>query len=138
MSGIPLGATLHGYDTAAVSESTANPGGGQSFVQQQFAEDADINVIARRFGLTPDMPSGPPGGMYGDFTDIQDYQDALQRIRRANDGFMTLPADVRERFGNDPGQLIDFAQRSSEEDFNRAFERPAEPPPVVVPPVADQ
>lgn len=107
---IPLKASLRSYSSREVSDETALRSGGQvSLVQQHFRDEVDINTIVRRFGLTAELPAGVAGGVFGDFTDIQDYDDAMARIRRADEGFMKLPPDVRERFDNDPAKLIVFA-----------------------------
>lgn len=114
---IPLKASLRSYDSAVVSIATGIETGSVSLVQQHYKEEVDVNTIVRRFGLTAAMPSGAAGGMYGDFTGITDYDDAVARIERANAGFMSLPAEVRERFGNDPSRLISLAQTGSEAEF---------------------
>lgn len=93
--------------------------GRQTIVQQHFKEEVNINTIMRRFGVTGQMPEFLPQGMYGDFTGIEDYDDAVSRIERANDAFMALPAEVRERFDNDPSQLIRAASISSEDEFGK-------------------
>jgi phage internal scaffolding protein len=45
---------------------------------------------------------------YGDFTMINEYQEALNTVIRSQDAFDALPAKVRQRFGNDPGQFLEF------------------------------
>lgn len=109
----PRGYVKVGFDT-----------GRDTLTQQQFAEDADINTIVRRFGVTRSMPSGPEGGVYGDFTGISDYQSALDAVQRAQDGFMALDADVRLRYGNDPGRYLEYVSGLSDEELEAAS-RPA-------------
>jgi len=137
--GIPLDASLRSYDSREVSDFTATKNDGLSIVQQQFADEVNVNTIVRRFGLTRDMPSGKLGGVYGDFSGISGYEDAVAAIERARAGFMTLPADVREKFRNDPGRLISTVQDMTQEEFNAAYfpPKPAAPaaPPVVAPAV---
>lgn len=101
---------MRAYDAAAVSLESAISTGSESLVQQHLADEVDVNTIVRRFGITQARPAGLPGGIFGDFTDVLDYEDAVRKVARAEEGFMTLPAEVRERFGNDPGQLVGFAQ----------------------------
>lgn len=121
--------TLRGYDAAEVSRDTATVGGGPSQVQQHFAEEVDINTIMRRFGVTRQLPSGQEGGFYGDFTGISDYQSALEAVQRAQDGFMALPAEVREKFRNDPGMYLDHVDSLTDEELASDLK-----PAVVVPP----
>lgn len=78
------------------------------YTQQQFAEEADINTIVRRFGLTGELPSAMRAPIYGDFTGITNYQDALNAVLQAEAGFNDLPADLRERFANDPARMLQF------------------------------
>lgn len=130
---------LRAYDARAVSDATAVEPGTTSLVQQHQAEEADINTIVRRFGMTGQMPSGLGGGVYGDFTGVHDYESAVAAIERADQGFMSLPAELRARFGNDPARVIDYAQALPEDhdlqaDFGLVV--PVVVPPVVAAPVA--
>lgn len=124
---------LRGYDAKEVSVEESVHTGTETIVQQQFRDEVDINTIVRRFGVTGQMPFGADAGVYGDFTGISDYESALSMIEGSRSRFNSLPPEVRERFGNDPGRMIEFAQSVSEEEF-LAGTQPS-PPPVVVPPV---
>jgi len=127
---IPFGAGLHGYDAKKVSDEAASPGGGPMLTQQQFQEDADINVIVRRFGLTRSLPAAVAAGVYGDFTGIHDFQSAVETIEGARARFMQLPAPVRDKFENDPGRLIQYVESHTPEEWD-ALMRPPEVLPVV-------
>lgn len=99
------------YDTTAASNETAltcDPA--EDMTQQHFAEEVDINTIVRRFGLTGKMPETLEMPVSGDFTKVVDFQTAMQMITNAQQGFMTLPADIRKRFGHDPQNLMDFLE----------------------------
>lgn len=80
----------------------------ESMTQQQFAEECDINTIVRRFGLTGELPSDVRMPQSGDFTSVGDFHSAMNLVREAEEQFMLLPAELRLRFGNDPGQLLAF------------------------------
>lgn len=84
--------------------------GQESLVQRSFKDDADINVLVRRFGITGRMPPHVPVDprFYGDLGDVPDLGSALRAVKDAKDKFMQLPADLRARFGNSPAQLWDF------------------------------
>jgi len=129
--------SLRGYDAKGVSNQTSISTGIESKVQQQFAEEVDVNTIMRRFGISGVEPLGVASGVYGDFTDIHDYESALERVRGAQERFMELPADVRERFNNDPGLLIRRATEMEPKDFDSLFAggTPDVVVPEVVPPV---
>lgn len=91
-----------------------------SRTKAEFAEDADINVIWARFQKTGHFPSveemGGPQPMYGDFSSGEDFLAAATRVKEAQESFELLPAGVRERFRNDPKELLDFVS----DEGNRA------------------
>lgn len=100
--------SLYNYDRQAVSDETALIVEGDPVTQQQFAEDADINTIVYRFGLTGKVPQGFRMPMSGDFTGVSDFHSAMNAIREAEEAFLEVPGHVRERFGHDPQKLMDF------------------------------
>lgn len=114
-------AGLRGYDAKLVSELYSIDTGNESKTQQQFGVEVDVNTIMRRYGITQTAPLGDGSGVYGDFTDIHDYESAVAKIEGARQKFMELPAEVRERFNNDPGVLIRKAQELPEAQFDALF-----------------
>lgn len=101
--------TEHNYDRDAASMETASVNLDPSLAKQSFAEECDINTIVRRFGLTGQLPQDVRMPMTGDFTDVKNFHEAMQLVVEAREAFMQMPADVRARFGNDPGAFVDFA-----------------------------
>jgi len=100
------------YEVKAASDEAAAAaipdGPGLSMTVQSMAEDADINVMLRRFGVTGQMPVADRLPEYGDFTGISDYQSALHAIHEAEDRFLLLDPKIRARFDNDPQMLLEF------------------------------
>lgn len=99
------------YDSDAVSVETGlvcDPK--DDYAQQQFKDECDINEIVRRFGLTGQMPEDVRVPVSGDFTDVMDYESAMLAVRKADEAFMELPAEVRARFHNDPQELMVFVE----------------------------
>lgn len=80
-----------------------------SLTRQEFVAESDINNIMSKYaaGLAP-IPSGDRTPMFGDFSELGDYQSNMQRIIDAQEQFMQLPSRIRERFRNDPGELLSF------------------------------
>lgn len=80
---------------------------------KSFAKDADINNIMGKYAKTGilvdplkvDMGRQP---RFGDFSDIPDFGHTLNRIKQAQDDFMTLPAAVRAKFNNNVENLLHF------------------------------
>lgn len=80
----------------------------ESLTQQHFAKDADINEIARRFGLT-EIPLGAlDPSLFRDTTNDPDLATILNQHREARDYFMALPAKLKLRFHNSPSELWNF------------------------------
>lgn len=105
--------------------------GSESFVQQQFAEEVDINTIIRRFGLG--QAPAYVEGIYGDFTGVTDFYSAREAVQRAERNFMQLPVEVREKFENDPGKFLEYAEAVPEENLLEYLGlRKLAPPPEVV------
>lgn len=82
-----------------------------SKTQQNQREEADINVIMRRFGQSGQLPVGgyemPP--LEGDFGDgAVDFQSALNLVIAAERSFSAMDAEVRARFNNDPERFVKF------------------------------
>jgi phage internal scaffolding protein len=78
--------------------------------QQSTKEECDINVImerAKRGAVVSHIHDRTP--VYGDFTEIPtDLRVALTLVKDAERAFMSLDAFVRERFHNEPAEMIDF------------------------------
>lgn len=88
-----------------------------SLTVQADAEQADINTIVRKFGVTGMLPYGNLQPVYDDFTDYPtDYHTAMNLIRGADSAFMDLPAEVRSAFNNDAGLFLDAVQDPSQYD----------------------
>lgn len=82
----------------------------QSRTKEAFKDECDINMIMRKYmktGQLPDMIKENP--RYGNFADALDYQESLNMVLFAQEQFLALPSQVRERFGNDPAQFLAFA-----------------------------
>lgn len=116
---------------------------GPSLTKQEYAEESDINFIINQYETTGIAPAGPGREpIFGDFTDptLTDYQQALNTVQGARELFERVPAKVRERFHNDPAELIAFVQddRNIDEAFQLGLLRPdyvspSRPPDFVAP-----
>lgn len=90
--------------------------------QQHFASECDVNNIMARYGASRILQHfGQYKGNYGDFTDVQDYQTSMNQIVQAQDMFMSLPSKIRNRFGNDPSQFLDFVSDPLNKDEMRSL-----------------
>lgn len=126
----------HNYDLKEASDASGIAPGGPSLTIQSMSEDADINVIMKRFGITGKLPDVVRVPTFGDFSEIRDYRSALHSVMLAEDAFMEVPADIRGRFQNDPQVFMDFcAVEGNREELRRmGLMKPlqAEPTPLSV------
>lgn len=121
--------TPYNYDVDAVSDLTGLHCDDPSLAQQHMRDETDINNIVAQYGVTGQLPEAPVRvPTYGDFTGTNDYRQALDMVMAADDAFMALPAAVRERFNNDPAELVDFV--SDINNRSEAIDLGLIPPPV--------
>jgi len=77
---------------------------------QASKEEADINTIVKRFGLTGQVPTNVRIPLEMDFSEnVFDFRSAMNMVVAAEEAFLAMPADVRARFGNDPHAFVQFA-----------------------------
>lgn len=114
------------------SVSFANDPG---MTDQSQKDDCDINRIMARYRetgfLVDPLHPGTRQPIFGDFTEIPDYQGALEVINAADAAFASLPAKVRDRFGNNPQQIFDFLSDEKNRDEAIALgliDKPADKP----------
>lgn len=82
---------------------------------QSFAESTDIHSILRRFENGEVDVLEKVQGFYGDITEMpHTYAEALQRIADSEKVFMSLPVDVRAKFGH---SFSEFLSASQDDDF---------------------
>ena len=134
---LPFVRNPYNYDLAEASNDAGLDCSvdGLGRTKQSFAEEADINTLIRRFGIGNPLPSGARIPSFGDFNGISDYQTALHVLDAADKAFMSVPANVRSRFNNDPSLFVEFFNDSANRD--EAAKLGLVPPaaPVPVPPV---
>lgn len=105
---------------------------------QSFAESTDIHSILKRYQNGEVDVLEKVQGFYGDITEMpHTYAEALQRIADSEKVFMSLPVEVRAKFGHN---FSEFLAASQEADFlDRLGVKPTEQPaslPVAPEPVA--
>lgn len=82
---------------------------GESLTQQQFKAECDVNNILAKYkktGLISHLAKHK--GNFGDFSNFEDYQTSLHKVMQAQESFGHLPSELRNKFQNDPGKLIEY------------------------------
>lgn len=89
-----------------------------SMAQQHFKDECDINQIMARYQRTGILTENPGSlrPLFGDFSNVSDFQSAQNAILDVHDSFMTLPSNIRARFNNDPGYLLEFLSKEENRD----------------------
>lgn len=82
-----------------------------SLAVQSQKDEADINVMLERFGVTGQIRQSVRLPQYGDFTGVSDYRSALEAVRAAEAAFLEIPSGIRDRFHHDPQAFADFCTK---------------------------
>lgn len=113
---LPFLRSRYNYDRDAASNESSLHCKDPSLAQQGDKEDADINVLVKRFGVTGTMPQLNREALDpNQFHEITDFHQAVNAIKDATHEFMKMPADIRRRFQNDPHEFLAFVH----DDKNR-------------------
>lgn len=99
----------------------------RDMADQSFKDEADINYMLSRFGIT--QPRNAP--QYGEWDDTIDLQTALIAVREAREGYKNLPKELRDKFPSmeyflrsvDNGSLV-----IKDKDADQPVPTPAAPP----------
>lgn len=88
-----------------------------SMTKQAFKDQCDIHRIIKQYDTTGLIQHvNRSTAAYGDFTEVNEYQESLNRVIAAQGAFDALPAAIRKRFGNDPGEFFEFATNPENRD----------------------
>lgn len=109
--------------------------------KQSHKDECDIYKILKQFqktGVLAHIARQAP--RYEDLPDQSDYQSALNIMIQAENAFDSLPAAVRNEYGNDPAEFLGAfnteAGRARLTDLGIIKPPPAPPAPAPEPPAA--
>lgn len=108
-----------------------------SMTKQEFQAECDINNVIKAFsqtGMFKHVSTRAAEGAYTDLPEAFDFQESLHEVQRAREAFMTLPAKIRSRFGNDPAEFLSFTHDPNNLEELRTLGL-ANPPPLPPRPV---
>lgn len=111
---LPFFKTPYNHDRDAESARTGTLNLEPTRTQQHQAEEADINTIVRRFGVTGQLPQVNLPPTYADFSEAETYEEMMNIIAKANSSFYGLPADIRAKFSNNPGIYTTYLNEAVE------------------------
>lgn len=94
----------HAFEPTRVDENGKATG-----AQQQFKDDTNILNIMKKYAAAGIDPRRVPSiDAFQDFTGVTDYQEALMKVQAAEESFLALGSEIRNKFHNDPMKLIAF------------------------------
>lgn len=125
----------HQYDYVRDAEERASSdsiNNEPSMTQLHHAEDNDLNVIMKRYGITdgalPPMALDPK--YFGEFDSELDLSEVFRRQREAVERFDAMPATLRNKFHNNPAELFHWIHQAENEQEGYdlgIFKRPTPP-----------
>lgn len=105
--------SMYGVPYAALEPGE---GGG---AKQSMKDECDVNLIVSRFEVTGLM-SHVSGGIpqFVDASALGDYRSIMEQVRRVENYFDGLPAEVRSSFKNDAASFMEYLESgASAEDL---------------------
>lgn len=118
------------HDTAPRPTIDCGPGR----TKQNMKNESDINLIMSKYkktGLVNFVNTRQAEYMQ---SNPVDFHEAMNVIAESNSLFADMPAYLRKRFNNDPGEFLKFVQdeenRAEMIDLGLVERRPEDPPPV--------
>lgn len=113
--------TLDASDGADLANTDDN---NKDMARQEYKDEADINYMLSRFGIT--QPRGTP--TYGEWDDDIDLQIAIESVREARAGYATLPKELRDKFRSMEELIVAIDNGSLVINDKDAEQPPAVPP----------
>nr|WAE43548.1 MAG: internal scaffolding protein [Microviridae sp.] len=82
-----------------------------SLTDQSFVDEASIDQILAKYARTGILAERVDQPMFSDLVGVtSDYHTALNLVLEADEAFFALPAKIRSRFNNNPGELLSFLE----------------------------
>lgn len=92
--------------------------------QQQFKDSSDINTVIKKYRMNGILSTGFQGQHVCNFGDFSNgpisFHEMKNVITKVTQEFMTLDPFIRDRFKNDPGELINFLNSNDPTDIEEA------------------
>lgn len=82
-----------------------------SMTDESMARDTDVNYIMEKYMKGEHVQFINEGrGHYIDLTEFPDFDKAMEIVGKAKSAFQLLPPQLREKFNQDPHQLVNYLQ----------------------------
>lgn len=88
-----------------------------SKTDQSQAAETDVNNIVEKYNRTGQITHlAKHQGQFLDVSNIENLYEATLHVKAAESAFAELPAHLREKFNNEPINMIEFLQDSKNDD----------------------
>lgn len=90
-----------------------------SVTKQSFAAECDINRIVDKFPVVDDTAvlDNMPMELFGNIVTPNEMTGAVEVVNLVNKQMMSLPAKLRDKFGNDPIKFLEFLEKPGSLDY---------------------
>jgi len=106
--------------------------GTELITKQEFKDECDINTILASYARTGNLTHvTSQQATFQDLPDALDFQEGLNMVLAAQEAFAGLPADIRDRYKNDPAIFLSALEEPSERPYlteKGVFKSPPPPP----------
>lgn len=130
------GKTVKNSDKHVIDCQKAIENGEKYLVEQSHKAEVDINQIVKRHGGRVELIAATQNIQQMRFDDnpTNDFQEMMTMMIKGREAFESLPSEVRNHFGNDPAEYMDFVRNPENEPQLRdwGLMNPPEPDPVPV------
>lgn len=80
-----------------------------SLTKQAMQQECDINYIMKRFEKTQTITHlSKRQAYFADVSEVPDFAAAVDIVRKADEMFSSLPAQIRKEFDNDAARYVQF------------------------------
>ena len=96
---------------------------GKSMTKQSDTQDANIHCILKNYRKTGLLPVNQAEPLKGDLPGPESFHEAMSVVVEAQQSFDQLPAEIRQKFGNDPAAFLEFVAEKDEEGNHKNFDQ---------------
>lgn len=91
--------------------------------------DTEIYECLEKYGCLKPLEMNYEG-TYADFTEMNDLRSSLEKMKKANEMWAQVPADIKKQFNNDIHEFVDRGMEWVEGEIKKAQQSVSEPTPT--------
>lgn len=91
--------------------------------------DTEIYECLEKYGCLKPLEMNYEG-TYSDFTEMNDLRSSLEKMKKANEMWAQIPADIKKQFNNDIHEFVDRGMEWVQSEIKKAQQPVSEPAPT--------